>query len=101
MFAKPIIGAAGALSLGLALSAGTVTPAAADPGAFFAGAIGGAAVGAIVGSAVAGPRYAPPPPPPVYVAPVEYAPAHCWIERRPVLDPYGYQVGSRPTRVCE
>ena len=99
MIAKSLIGAAGALSLGLALSAGTVTPAAADPGAFFAGAIGGAALGAIVGSAAAGPRYYAPPP--VYAAPVEYAPAHCWVERRPVLDPYGYVVGSRPTRVCE
>lgn len=100
MIAKPFTCAAGALSLGLALSAGTATPASADAGAFVAGMIGGTALGAVIGSAAAGPRYYAPPP--VYVAPVEYAPApECWIERRPVLDPYGYVIGSRPTRVCE
>lgn len=96
MIAKPLA-CAGALSLGLAL---TAPPAAADPGAFVAGMIGGTALGAVIGSAAAGPRYYAPPP--VYVAPVEYAPGpECWIERRPVLDPYGYVIGSRPTRVCE
>lgn len=98
MIGKSLIGSLGALSLGLALAAGPVTPASADPGAFFAGVIGGTALGAVAAGALA-PRYYGPRP--VYVAPVEYAPADCWLERRPVLDPYGNVVGSRRTRVCE
>lgn len=85
------------LSLGTVLSTSAVTPAAADPGAFVAGVIGGTALGAI--AAGAAPRYYPAP---VYAAPVEYGPGpDCWVERRPVLDPYGRVVGFRPTRVCE
>lgn len=100
MIAKPLICAAGALSLGLALSAGSATTASADAGAVVAGVIGGTALGAVIGSAAAaGPRYYPPPP--VYVAPVEYDAPACWFERRPVLDPYGYVVGYRRARVCE
>lgn len=96
MISKTLIGAASALSLGLAFSTTTVQPASAgDAGAFIAGAIGGTALGAIAGGALAGPRYAPAP---VYVAPVEAA---CFMERRPVLDPAGYVVGYRRVRVCE
>ena len=94
---KSLVGAAGALSLGVAISTTSVTPAAADAGAFFAGMVGGTALGAIAAGAAAPRYYAPP----VYAAPVEYAPAECWVERRPVLDPDGYVVGSRPTRICE
>ena len=104
MIARTFAGAAAAVSLGLAVSAASVTPAAADSaGAFIAGAIGGTALGAIAGSALAGPRtvyVAPPPPRPVYVAPVEYV-EDCHVERRPVVDPYGYVVGYKRTRICE
>ena len=96
MIAKTLAGTAVAASLALGLSGAAITPAAADPGAFIAGAIGGTALGVVAGSALAGPRYYAP-------APVEYvgpAPS-CWFERRPVLDPYGYVVGYRRTRVCE
>jgi hypothetical protein len=54
----------------------------------------GAAAGAMLGAAAAS---AAPPPPVVVYAP----PPRCWMERRPVLDPYGYVVGYRPARVCE
>ncbi len=104
MTARIFTGAAVALSLGLAVSTASVTPASAgDAGAFIAGAIGGTALGAIAGSALAGPRtvyVAPPPPRPVYAEPVEYA-EECHIERRPVVDPYGYVVGYKRTRICE
>ncbi|GAC1327875.1 MAG: hypothetical protein NVSMB26_02370 [Beijerinckiaceae bacterium] len=80
-----------ALMLGGTIAASTV-PASADPGAAIAAGIFGATAGAMLGAAAAGAA-----PPPVYYA----APPRCWMERRPVLDPYGYVVGYRPTRVCE
>ncbi len=93
MIAKTLTGALAALSLGAAVTATSVTPASADAGSFFAGAITGGVLGSIAGAA-AGPR-------PYYAAPVEYGPPPaCWIERRPVLDPYGYVVGHERTRVC-
>ena len=56
-----------------------------------AGLIGGLALGALAAGA-AQPAYGPP---------VVYdAPPPCWMERRPLFDPYGNIVGYRRYRVC-
>ncbi|KAF2991107.1 hypothetical protein OGR47_02955 [Methylocystis sp. MJC1] len=83
------VSAIGALTLAAA-------PARADSaGAAVAAGIGGFALGAIAGGALAQPA----PPPPVYYAPPP--PPRCWVERRPVFDEYGVEIGSRPRRICE
>ena len=63
--------------------AASTVPAAADDGSTIAAGILGATAGAMLGAAAV--SAAPPPPPVVYAGP-----PRCWIERRPVLDPYGY-----------
>ncbi|WP_330084055.1 hypothetical protein [Methylocystis iwaonis] len=84
------VSAIGALTLATA-------PARADSaGAAVAAGIGGFALGAIAGGALAQPA----PPPPVYYAPPP-PPPRCWVERRPVFDEYGVEIGSRPRRICE
>lgn len=84
------VSAIGALTLAAA-------PARADSaGAAVAAGIGGFALGAIAGGALAQPA----PPPPVYYAPPP-PPPRCWVERRPVFDEYGVEIGSRPRRICE
>jgi hypothetical protein len=90
---KFVAGGFSALMLGGTMVATTI-PAAADAGSTIAAGIFGATAGAMLGAAAA--SAAPPPPPVVYAAP-----PRCWMERRPVLDPYGYVVGYRPARVCE
>ncbi len=76
------------------------SPARADSaGPAIAAGIGGFALGAIAGGALAQSR-----PPVVYVDPVYDAPPpppRCWVERRPVFDEWGYQVGYRPRRICD
>jgi hypothetical protein len=70
----------------------TSTPASAAygrHGAFAAGLIGGLAVGALAAGTGA---YAYP-----YGAPYY---GDCWIESRPVYNPWGYFVGYRRVRVC-
>ncbi|BDV33209.1 hypothetical protein [Methylocystis iwaonis] len=85
------VSAIGALTLAAA-------PARADSaGAAVAAGIGGFALGAIAGGALAQPA----PPPPVYYAPPPPPPPRCWVERRPVFDEYGVEIGSRPRRICE
>src|SRR3954464_3915297 len=69
-------------------------PAAADDGWTIAAGILGATAGAMLGAAAV--SAAPPPPPVVYAGP-----PRCWIERRPVLDPYGYVIAYRPAQVCQ
>jgi hypothetical protein len=94
MISKKIVASGlAALLLGGTIAASTV-PAAADSGSTIAAGILGATAGAMFGAAAAS---AAPPPPPVVYAPGP----RCWMERRPVLDPYGYVVGYRPARVCE
>jgi hypothetical protein len=94
---KTLAAGLAALAIGAAPLAGATPAAAGDPGAAIAAGIGGFALGALAGSAVAAP-----PPPVVYPAPVYAAPpVHCWRERRPVYDEYGYVIGYRPQRVCE
>ncbi|MBL1257611.1 hypothetical protein [Methylocystis sp. Sn-Cys] len=84
------VSAIGALTLAAA-------PARADSaGAAVAAGIGGFALGAMAGGALAQPA----PPPPVYYAPPP-PPPRCWVERRPVFDEYGVEIGSRPRRICE
>lgn len=93
-------------ALPAALAIGTLalapsTPARADSaGPAIAAGIGGFALGAIAGGALAQPR-----PPVVYAEPVYVAPPppppHCWVERRPVFDEWGYQIGFRPRRICD
>ncbi|QGM97870.1 hypothetical protein [Methylocystis parvus] len=71
-------------------------PAHADSaGPAIAAGIGGFALGAIAGGALAQPA-----PPPVYYAPPP-PPPRCWVERRPIFDEYGVEIGSRPRRICE
>jgi hypothetical protein len=82
-----------AVILGGTIAASTIQ-ASADAGSTIAAGIFGATAGAMLGAAAA--SAAPPPPPVVYAGP-----PRCWMERRPVLDPYGYVVGYRPARVCE
>ncbi len=82
-----------ALILGGTIAASAV-PASADSGSTITAGILGATAGAMLGAAAVS---AAPPPPPVVYAPGP----RCWMERRPVLDPYGYVVGYRPARVCE
>ena len=74
--------------------AASIVPALADDGSTIAAGILGATAGAMLGAAAA--SAAPPPPPVVYAGP-----PRCWMERRPVLDPYGYVVGYRPAQVCQ
>src|SRR3954451_14041072 len=94
VFAKKIAaGSLAAVILGGTIAASTV-PASADAGSTIAAGIFGATAGAMLGAAAA--SAAPPPPAVVYVPG-----PRCWMERRPVLDPYGYVVGYRPARVCE
>lgn len=84
------VSAIGALTLAAA-------PARADSaGAAVAAGIGGFALGAMAGGALAQPA----PPPPVYYAPPP-PPPRCWVERRPIFDEYGVEIGSRPRRICE
>lgn len=84
------VSAIGALTL-------AAVPARADSaGAAVAAGIGGFALGAIAGGALAQPA----PPPPVYYAPPP-PPPRCWVERRPIFDEYGVEIGSRPRRICE
>ena len=90
---KIVAGGFAALMLGGTIAASTI-PASADSGSTIAAGIFGATAGAMLGAAAAS---AAPPPPPVVYAPGP----RCWMERRPVLDPYGYVVGYRPARVCE
>ena len=94
VFAKKIVaGSFAAVILGGTMVASTI-PASADAGSTIAAGIFGATAGAMLGAAAA--SAAPPPPAVVYVPG-----PRCWMERRPVLDPYGYVVGYRPARVCE
>lgn len=53
--------------------------------------------------AIAGGALARPAPPPVvyYDAPPPPPPPRCWVERRPIFDEYGVEIGSRPRRICE
>jgi hypothetical protein len=90
---KVVAGSLAAVLLGGTLAASTI-PASADSGSTIAAGIFGATAGVMLGAAAAS---AAPPPPPVVYAPGP----RCWMERRPVLDPYGYVVGYRPARVCE
>jgi hypothetical protein len=90
------------LAIFLAVSAiGAATfaaaPAQADSaGPAIAAGIGGFALGAIAGGALAQPA-----PPPVYYAPPPPPPPRCWVERRPVFDEYGVEIGSQPRRICQ
>jgi hypothetical protein len=90
---KTIAGGFAAVILSGSIAASTV-PAAADDGSTIAAGILGATAGAMLGAAAV--SAAPPPPPVVYAGP-----PRCWIERRPVLDPYGYVIGYRPAQVCQ
>jgi hypothetical protein len=93
LWKKIVAGGFAAMMLGGTIASST-SPASADAGATIGAGIFGAAAGAMLGAAVAS---AAPPPPPVIYAPGP----RCWMERRPVLDPYGYVVGYRPAQVCQ
>lgn len=86
-----------ALAIGV-LAAAPAAPARADSaGPAIAAGIGGFALGAIAGGALAQSR-----PPIVYEEPVYVAPPpRCWVERRPIFDEDGYQIGFRPRRFCD
>lgn len=81
------------------LAFATTTPARANSaGPAIAAGIGGFALGAIAGGALARPA---PPPVVYYDAPPPPPPPRCWVERRPIFDEYGVEIGSRPRRICE
>jgi hypothetical protein len=84
-----------------AIGALTLSPAPAradSAGPAIAAGIGGFALGAIAGGALARPA---PPPVVYYDAPPPPPPPRCWVERRPIFDEYGVEIGSRPRRICE
>jgi hypothetical protein len=81
-----------ASTLGVTI-ASTSTPASAQGGfgwGLGAGLLGGFAIGALATR----PYY----PPPYAYGP--YPPPGCYVQQRPVYDPYGNFAGYRPVRIC-
>lgn len=89
---KALVGGLAALTLGVTIAA-TPVPASAQGGfgwGLGAGLLGGFAIGALATR----PYY----PPPYAYGP--YPPPGCYVQQRPVYDPYGNFAGYRPVRIC-
>jgi hypothetical protein len=94
---KTLTGILAAAAIGALTLSAAPAQAGSSAGPAIAAGIGGFALGAIAGGALAQPQ---PAPPSVYYAPPP-PPPRCWVERRPIFDEYGVEIGSRPRRICE